>query len=101
MSNVLTDGLLRGALEGATLEVRTAVAPPVTIDLTPDGARGPNALTRALQPTFIIRRDGLELARVSPAGEADEASWKRTLAVTTAIVLGVLLLSFMLTRKKG
>jgi hypothetical protein len=98
MSN-LSDGFIMGALEGTTLEVRTAVAPPITIDLSPRVGQAPSALTSALQPTIIIRRDGLEVGRVAPAGEVDPDGWKKVVAVTAGVLLLVVVFSFLVSRK--
>lgn len=89
--------IIAGALQGVTVEVRTAIAPPFTVELGATGA--PSPVARLAQPTIILRREGVELFRTSPAGEADPDQWKVTVGLTVAVVVGVLILSLMLSRK--
>lgn len=95
--NPFLDGLAQGALQGAQLEIQSQLYPPLVIDLTPGGEG--SRFMQLLKPTFIVRKGGAELFRASPAGVGDPEAWKVTLAVSVAVVVGVLLLSLMLTRK--
>lgn len=91
--------LLSCFLKGATLEVRSAVAPPFTVDLGAAAGAPPGPLTSIVKPTLILRRDGVQLFKVEPAGAADTDAWKVSMAVVVAVVVGAVVLAFILSRK--
>lgn len=93
-SDNLGELLLFGALQGATLEVRSRVAPPVIIDLASfvDGSP-PGPIVQLIQPTVTLRRGSDVLLVSSPAGVAGEDTWLVGLVVVS--LLGLLVLALV------
>lgn len=89
----LAEVLLFGALQGVTLEVRSRVAPPITIDVASlvDGSP-PGPVVGLIQPTIIVRRGPDTLIQSSPAGIAGEYDWLVGVVVVSVLSLVVLAL---------
>jgi hypothetical protein len=92
----LTDAFAAGLLQGTTLEVQTAVLPPQVVDLGSNGdASEQSWAVRLLKPLVILRRDGIEVARVAPAGEPLPDEW-HTAALVVAAVVALLVVAVVL-----
>lgn len=95
-----TDAILQGALQGATLEVRTRLAPPFSVDLASLVTPGaPGAFATIAQPVYTLRRGSQVILRSAPAGEPSPDAWKWTLGVLAVVMVGVVVASIALSRK--
>ena len=77
---------LRGLLSGATLELRSRVAPAISLSLD---SQEESALLRLARPSIVIRRGGQVVLASAPYGEPEP--WA-PLATIAACVVGLVLL---------
>lgn len=91
---------LYGALvQNATVEIETAISPPVTIrvaDQLQGDSQGPGLFTRLLRPRVTVRSGETVVFRVEPAGQPDPKI--QTLAIVAIFVLVALGLASITSR---
>lgn len=86
------DALVSGFLEGSTLQIRTTMLPPVTVELSPTAPSGPvsGAISKVMKPKLVFLRNGQPFLNYAPWGEPSDTAWR--LPVFLAMALLVLLI---------
>lgn len=93
------NSILQGALQGAVLEVRSAVAPPFTVDLSQLASGAPPApWMEVVKPSLTLSRDGLVILHTAPAGEPGDTDWQMALGLAVALTVGLLLVVALASR---
>lgn len=87
--------LFQSIVAGATVEVETALSPPLNISVAGDGTAGdgrPPLFVRLLRPRVTVRENGRVVFKVEPAGAPDAK-------LRVLLLLGVAFALFLLVRR--
>lgn len=88
--------LLEQALGSTTVEIETALSPPVRVNVSDQlqsGGDGPGLVTRLLRPRVIFRSGQSVIFKVEPAGAPDPVL-RAILGALAVVVVGFFLLRF-------